>query len=170
MSKKLDYTDCEPVDLFKSHVLSEELSKRVSDRADDLVKNKTRTNKFDGNILNVRPDPPDFRDRVYQSSLQEIKSYLIPELDPPTITGEVSYSNGVAVRDQGSEGSCTGQALAAVIDFQNKKRKLDGADVPNNVSARMLYEEAREYDEYPCLLYTSPSPRDRTRSRMPSSA
>ena len=25
-------------------------------------------------------------------------------------------------------------------------------------------------DKYPCLLYTSPSPRDRTRSRMPSSA
>ena len=25
-------------------------------------------------------------------------------------------------------------------------------------------------DEYICLLYTSPSPRDRTRSRMPSSA
>ncbi|WDT36734.1 hypothetical protein PVA38_10635 [Streptococcus pneumoniae D39] len=24
--------------------------------------------------------------------------------------------------------------------------------------------------EYACLLYTSPSPRDRTRSRMPSSA
>ena len=24
--------------------------------------------------------------------------------------------------------------------------------------------------QYPCLLYTSPSPRDRTRSRMPSSA
>ena len=26
------------------------------------------------------------------------------------------------------------------------------------------------YVESPCLLYTSPSPRDRTRSRMPSSA
>ena len=25
-------------------------------------------------------------------------------------------------------------------------------------------------DDYICLLYTSPSPRDRTRSRMPSSA
>ena len=25
-------------------------------------------------------------------------------------------------------------------------------------------------DNYSCLLYTSPSPRDRTRSRMPSSA
>ena len=28
----------------------------------------------------------------------------------------------------------------------------------------------RWYHLYPCLLYTSPSPRDRTRSRMPSSA
>ena len=26
------------------------------------------------------------------------------------------------------------------------------------------------YDAWSCLLYTSPSPRDRTRSRMPSSA
>ena len=26
------------------------------------------------------------------------------------------------------------------------------------------------YKDIPCLLYTSPSPRDRTRSRMPSSA
>ena len=31
-----------------------------------------------------------------------------------------------------------------------------------------LPEPPREYQ--PCLLYTSPSPRDRTRSRMPSSA
>ena len=34
--------------------------------------------------------------------------------------------------------------------------------VPNAVAARPLIES--------CLLYTSPSPRDRTRSRMPSSA
>ena len=32
--------------------------------------------------------------------------------------------------------------------------------------------ESYDYKKYPlgCLLYTSPSPRDRTRSRMPSSA
>ena len=31
--------------------------------------------------------------------------------------------------------------------------------------------EFAQYRQYmPCLLYTSPSPRDRTRSRMPSSA
>ena len=28
----------------------------------------------------------------------------------------------------------------------------------------------RAAEDHPCLLYTSPSPRDRTRSRMPSSA
>ena len=37
-----------------------------------------------------------------------------------------------------------------------------------------LLPEVRKYLEeensYTCLLYTSPSPRDRTRSRMPSSA
>ena len=31
------------------------------------------------------------------------------------------------------------------------------------------FEQAPDAD-IPCLLYTSPSPRDRTRSRMPSSA
>ena len=35
--------------------------------------------------------------------------------------------------------------------------------------ARQAMEKAMQY-AYSCLLYTSPSPRDRTRSRMPSSA
>ena len=30
--------------------------------------------------------------------------------------------------------------------------------------------EDKQYEDMYCLLYTSPSPRDRTRSRMPSSA
>ena len=33
-----------------------------------------------------------------------------------------------------------------------------------------LLEQTKLDDGYTCLLYTSPSPRDRTRSRMPSSA
>ena len=37
------------------------------------------------------------------------------------------------------------------------------------VSARYL-KQFDESKQYICLLYTSPSPRDRTRSRMPSSA
>ena len=44
-------------------------------------------------------------------------------------------------------------------------------------TADNLFKLARKYSKeidlatiYSCLLYTSPSPRDRTRSRMPSSA
>ena len=33
-----------------------------------------------------------------------------------------------------------------------------------------LFEPGLSVDDKDCLLYTSPSPRDRTRSRMPSSA
>ena len=36
--------------------------------------------------------------------------------------------------------------------------------------ARLLNETLTQFEQHPCLLYTSPSPRDRTRSRMPSSA
>ena len=39
------------------------------------------------------------------------------------------------------------------------------------MTASLLSEETIELTNIPsCLLYTSPSPRDRTRSRMPSSA
>ena len=42
---------------------------------------------------------------------------------------------------------------------------LRGGAYPGALLAHILQVEV-----YPCLLYTSPSPRDRTRSRMPSSA
>ena len=45
-------------------------------------------------------------------------------------------------------------------------RKLQGFDInkkPSNI-------DDHDWWSYPCLLYTSPSPRDRQKSRMPSSA
>ena len=54
-----------------------------------------------------------------------------------------------------------------------------GELVPDQVTIKMLESEVNKhpessgfiFDGFPrCLLYTSPSPRDRTRSRMPSSA
>ena len=41
-------------------------------------------------------------------------------------------------------------------------------DIKTGMSPEELKEVIDQYDG--CLLYTSPSPRDRTRSRMPSSA
>ena len=39
-----------------------------------------------------------------------------------------------------------------------------------NPLGRMIANKAREHGVDTCLLYTSPSPRDRQKSRMPSSA
>ena len=52
-------------------------------------------------------------------------------------------------------------------------RELSGDKVPSQFeldAAEAALERARAEEARACLLYTSPSPRDRTRSRMPSSA
>src|SRR5674476_1565585 len=43
------------------------------------------------------------------------------------------------------------------------------ADVEGMITYETLVEETLRYGLLPCLLYTSPSPRDRQKSRMPSS-
>ena len=45
---------------------------------------------------------------------------------------------------------------------------LDGTPIPQKMLD--LYNRIMDEENKSCLLYTSPSPRDRTRSRMPSSA
>ena len=57
----------------------------------------------------------------------------------------------------GGYGSDTGESLASLL-----RALLSETDVP-----RIRFASVEPWD---CLLYTSPSPRDRTRSRMPSSA
>ena len=52
---------------------------------------------------------------------------------------------------------CSGKVYYDLVDYR-KANNIDNAAI------------VRIEQVYPCLLYTSPSPRDRTRSRMPSSA
>ena len=53
------------------------------------------------------------------------------------------------------------------LSFEKAMEELSEI-VENLESGNIDLEKSIEY--YTCLLYTSPSPRDRTRSRMPSSA
>ena len=46
----------------------------------------------------------------------------------------------------------------------------DLTDPVRNDIIKPLQAQVQERELWACLLYTSPSPRDRTRSRMPSSA
>ena len=50
-------------------------------------------------------------------------------------------------------------------DLQNSFTSFNRYEIPEGARPDTVAE-----DLYGCLLYTSPSPRDRTRSRMPSSA
>ena len=60
------------------------------------------------------------------------------------------------------KGTIVGVPVVNVPSFQRKKRRfIDGTDLNHIMPGK---------SNGTCLLYTSPSPRDRTRSRMPSSA
>jgi len=48
--------------------------------------------------------------------------------------------------------------------------KLDTVLIDTKLDGRSVQIRLQQLPDYNCLLYTSPSPRDRTRSRMPSSA
>ncbi len=99
-------------------------------------------------VFNARPDTIDFRDRIYQPALIEV---------PPRRDLDEYRRYGVPVLDQGTEGACTGFGLAAVANFLLRRRTV-GPDV-TPISARMLYEMARRYDEWESEDYDGSSAR-----------
>ena len=80
------------------------------------------------------------------------------------MTDQVGASHILIMHKESERSSATrieSEALELINDI--KKQVEMGEDFP---------ALAKEHSDCPssCLLYTSPSPRDRTRSRMPSSA
>ena len=55
-----------------------------------------------------------------------------------------------------------------VVNFKDSTKIFDQSIIQPLLNDGMITRNETLY--YICLLYTSPSPRDRTRSRMPSSA
>ena len=75
-----------------------------------------------------------------------------------------AYPSVVSIDDAGSKIlDASGNAVSV------EQSNIDSARTTlNSESAAIAYQSTRQ--SLYCLLYTSPSPRDRTRSRMPSSA
>ena len=102
---------------------------------------------FDGQIVTGRAEAGDF---VTQGE-------ILAEMDGRTIRWELA--SVTAQREQSS---------------RTREIELSERNVPETILAQLEFkrlvseEEILKYKR--CLLYTSPSPRDRTRSRMPSSA
>ena len=66
----------------------------------------------------------------------------------------------------------TAPLLPEIHELRGHRGQIEvAASMRNLLAGSKIRESHREYDtRVHCLLYTSPSPRDRTRSRMPSSA
>jgi hypothetical protein len=98
--------------------------------------------------FDARRDTADFRDLMFVPTLVEVPT-RIPLADYLKLK--------VPVLDQGTEGACTGFGLATVANYLLLRRRVVPDPVP--VSARMLYEMARRYDEWPGENYSGSSAR-----------
>ena len=85
------------------------------------------------------------------------------ELEPNTITALVN-----AQRNEITESIIYERLANKIKDPHNSD--ILRAIAKDERSHAAFYRHYTGQDVKPCLLYTSPSPRDRTRSRMPSSA
>ena len=86
------------------------------------------------------------------NSSGSVTNQAIQVLQGPYITN--TYGNGI---------QCQGSTMNLTPYIQYSNSWKDPFE-------RHYMEPQYNMSDYTCLLYTSPSPRDRTRSRMPSSA
>lgn len=105
---------------------------RASKRAAAAPKRQNKPKVYTG----VKKDPLDLRDLLYEGSLRELPH----ELD--------NRSKVPVILDQGIEGACTGFGLAAMVNYLLQNRAEPSGQPGKSVSARMLYEMAKRYDEW----------------------
>ena len=98
------------------------------------------------------------QDLKYTTELMQLNRWqrwrvlILPAIFPYLVTGAITASGGA-------------WNASIVAEYQNF-----GGETLSVTGIGSLIARATSGGDYPCLLYTSPSPRDRTRSRMPSSA
>ena len=109
--------------------------------------------------------------KIFPNGNKESKTWLVnPEIEIPA---EVSAIHGITNEKVVMEP--TFKELAETINTMISDSDLAGFN-SNRFDIQLLAEEFLrvgvdfDMNNKSCLLYTSPSPRDRTRSRMPSSA
>ena len=97
---------------------------------------------------------------TYQVKIADATGHTVAQMTKPEIVAKANASQGtwVFVNDR----LVSASELAAMTFADSDQFKV----MPGLVGG----DDNEDEPTYTCLLYTSPSPRDRTRSRMPSSA
>ena len=119
---------------------------------------------------------------ISEESLFLSRLPLFQDLEPSRLkllafTSEIiNFQNGEILFKAGERGDCAYVIMEGEVDILSK---ADDQAVVEVLEVNQIFGEIALLNNEPrsatlrargCLLYTSPSPRDRTRSRMPSSA
>ena len=116
------------------------------------------TNESDEKMKVIHKDNPDFQTEEYRKIFLD-GTHNTRELGGYKTTDGKKVKWGVLYRsDKLSDLSTDDQEY------------LSSLGIKNVIDFRSSNEKSEDPDLIPCLLYTSPSPRDATLSRMPSSA
>ena len=128
----------------------------ATNRADVLDSALLRPGRFD---RQVQVDVPDIKGRL---------AVLKVHCRDKKLADDVSLE-AIARRTPGFSGADLANLLneAAILTARRRKEATSLAEIDDAVDRIIAGMEGKPLT---CLLYTSPSPRDRTRSRMPSSA
>ena len=114
--------------------------------------------------------------------MSEIKRFQVGErMSQAVVHGDTVYTAGQVA--QSAPGASVADQTRAILSQIDDLLREAGTDKSRLISATIWLSDISTFNEMneiwdawvvqgqtPCLLYTSPSPRDRQKSRMPSSA
>ena len=123
--------------------MAEKESKPVPNFIRDIIEEDMKTNKWDGRVVTRFPPEPN--------------GYL-----------HIGHAKAICI-DFGLAEEFGGTYHLRFDDTNPSKEESEYIDAIKR-DIRWLGFDWGEHEYYACLLYTSPSPRDRQKSRMPSSA
>ena len=126
----------------------------------------------------MRPAPTKWTDRIMTDGLLKkcLNNGIRMTSQRQIIVGVIENSEDHPDVDQLYRRAVEEDTTISIATVYRTVKLLEEAGVIDRLEfgdGRARYEESGEHHEHlvdVCLLYTSPSPRDRTRSRMPSSA
>eukprot|EP00657_Telonema_sp_P-1_P000754 TRINITY_DN1147_c0_g2_i11.p1 TRINITY_DN1147_c0_g2~~TRINITY_DN1147_c0_g2_i11.p1 ORF type:complete len:120 (+),score=49.60 TRINITY_DN1147_c0_g2_i11:146-505(+) len=116
------------------------------------------------------------RDSTYTPHMDCGDNVIVINAEKVKLTGR-KMADKVYYRHTGHPGGIKSATAGEILSGRFPERVVEKAIermIPKGPLGRQQMRNLRVYaggdHPYSCLLYTSPSPRDRTRSRMPSSA